>query len=73
MQYDTLIDETPSWLDDHEKITCAYIEKRADDVVNLLKDHIEGANVFAWSANRASFLTSVVFATEPIQGYGDNS
>jgi DNA-binding GntR family transcriptional regulator len=43
VQYDKLIDETPSWLDDHEKITCAYIEKRADDAVNLLKDHIERA------------------------------
>ncbi|MGZ2384456.1 DNA-binding GntR family transcriptional regulator [Rhizobium brockwellii] len=43
IKYDKLIDETPSWLDDHEKITRAYIEKRTDDAAGLLKDHIEGA------------------------------
>lgn len=43
VHYETLVDETPSWLDDHEKITAAYTEKRTDDAVSLLKDHIEGA------------------------------
>ncbi|MBM3094012.1 FCD domain-containing protein [Ensifer sp. T173] len=42
-QYDRLVDETPKWLHDHEEITCAYIEKRVDDAVQLLRDHIEAA------------------------------
>lgn len=45
-RYDTLIDETPSWLDDHERMACAYIEKRTDDAVSLLKHHIEGARKY---------------------------
>jgi DNA-binding GntR family transcriptional regulator len=42
-RYEKLVDETPTWLSDHEEIVRAYAEKRIDDAVNQLRSHIDGA------------------------------
>lgn len=45
-RYDALVDNTSRWLEDHEKIACAYMERRVDDATDLMTRHIQGAQKF---------------------------
>ena len=45
-RYDTLVDNTSRWLDDHERIARAYMERRVDDASDLMTRHIQGARNF---------------------------
>lgn len=45
-QYDRLAEETPAWLDHHENIFRAFVERRTEDAVRGLEQHIEAARAF---------------------------